>query len=169
MVNTASHYSAPWSPAVKVITTLSLTLLLGVSLYGAVFFSRSVTPLVRLAISVLPLAVIVGTLPFLVRGFLLGPGELRIQRLGWQNRFRLKDITSVELNAEALRGSIRLCGSGGLFGFFGWFRNRTLGLYRAYGTDPKLAVILRMHQRTIVVTPEDPQRFVAELEALRNP
>ncbi|MEY4387720.1 MAG: hypothetical protein RLY20_3003, partial [Verrucomicrobiota bacterium] len=63
--------------------------------------------------------------------------ELRVERLGWQNRFRLADVKSVVADPEAMRWSIRLCGSGGLFGFFGWFRNRTLGTYRAYGTGPK--------------------------------
>ena len=58
--------------------------------------------------------------------------ELRIERLGWENRFALADVVAVCTDPKELRWSIRLCGSGGLFGFFGWFWNRTLGIYRAY-------------------------------------
>ena len=168
MTNSDTQYRAPLCLAVKIITALSLVLLLGVSVYGAVFFSKAADPLFRLSIVVLPIVIILGTLPFLVRGFVLGSGELRVQRLGWQNRFALSEVVSVEINPEALRGSIRLCGSGGLFGFFGWFWNKQLRIYRAYGTDPKLAVIIRLRQRTIVVTPENPERFVAELKSQSN-
>lgn len=164
-----THYGAPWCLAVTILTILSLVLLLGASAYGTWFFSRSAPAWLRLTVILGPLAIVLATLPFLVRGFVLAPGELRVERLGWQNRFPLSEVTSIEINPEALRGSIRLCGSGGLFGFFGWFRNKKLGIYRAYGTDPKLAVIIKLNQRTIVVTPENPERFVAELESLRQP
>ena len=162
------RFAAPWCLAVKIVTTLTLALLLGLALYGALLFPPSAPRLARLAVIFLPLAIVLGTLPFVVRSFVLAPGELRVQRLGWQNRFALAEVVSVDINPNALRGSLRLCGSGGLFGFFGWFWNKKLGVYRAYGTDPKLAVIIRLNQRTIVVTPESPERFVAELEALRR-
>jgi hypothetical protein len=167
-MNSETCYRAPWCLAVKVITGLSLLLLLGISLYAAVFFSKAAAPWLRLSVAFLPVAILLATLPFLVRGFVLAPGELRVKRFGWQNRFALVDVTSIEVNPEALRGSIRLWGSGGLFGFFGWFRNQKLGMYRAYGTDPKLAVIIRLGRRTIVVTPENPEKFVTELESLRQ-
>lgn len=166
-MNLETHYHAPWCLAVKIITALSLVLLLAVAGYGALFFSPTAPPFVRFTVTILPLAIIFATLPFMVRGFVLAPGELRVERLGWQNRFALADVVSVKIDPEALRGSIRLWGSGGLFGFFGIFRNRQLGVYHAYGTDPKRAVILKLNQRTIVVTPEHPERFVAELETLR--
>jgi len=162
------RFSAPWSLAVKIITTLTLMLLLGVSFYGALFFPAAAPLPAKLAMTALPLAIVMGALPFLVRGYVLTPGELRVERLGWQNRFVLAAIVSAEINPDALRGSIRLCGSGGLFGFFGWFRNKRLGIYRAYGTDPKRAVILKLTDRTIVITPDHPERFLAELNSLRG-
>jgi hypothetical protein len=168
-MNSETHYHAPWCLAVKIITALSLILLLAVAGYGALFFSPSAPPALRLTVTVLPLVIIFATLPFMVRGFVLAPGELRVERLGWQNRYALTEVVWVKIDPEALRGSIRLWGSGGLFGFFGIFRNRQLGVYRAYGTDPKRAVIVKLNQRTIVVTPEHPERFVAELETLRAP
>ena len=112
-----------------------------------------------------PPLIIFATLPFAVRGYVLTGQELRIERVGWQNRIPLADVATATADPQAMRWSIRLFGSGGLFGFFGWFRNRTLGTYRAYGTDPKNTVVLKLRQRTIIVTPHDPERFVAEINA----
>lgn len=157
------RFAAPWSLAVKIITLVVIALLLGVTILGSRHLPESTPLAARLAATVLPLAILLGTLPFIIRGYVINPRELRIERLGWSNRFALADVESVEANPDAMRWSIRLCGSGGLFGFFGWFRNRTLGTYRAYGTDPKNTVVVKFKDRTIVVTPRDPARFVAEM------
>jgi hypothetical protein len=162
-MNNEIRFTAPWSLGIKITTGLVLALLLGVALIGSRQLPDS-TPLgARLLTMLVPLAILAGTAPFMVRGYVLSGSELRIERLGWQNRFPLGDVLSASADPTALRWSIRLCGSGGLFGFFGWFRNRTLGTYRAYGTDPKNTVVLRLANRTIVVTPQDPARFVEEL------
>ena len=42
----------------------------------------------------------------------------------------------------------------------GFFRNRTLGRYRAYATDPGRAVVLVLGGRTVVVTPGEPRIFL---------
>lgn len=157
------HFSAPWSRAVKIVTFAVIVLLVGVSVVGSRHLSDTTPLSARFAATFLPLAILLGTLPFIIRGYVLTPHELRIERLGWSNRFALANVESVEANPEAMRWSIRLCGSGGLFGFFGWFRNRTLGTYRAYGTDPKNTVVIKFKDRTIVLTPQNPAGFVAEV------
>jgi hypothetical protein len=164
-MNNEIRFSAPWCLAVKIITVVVVALLLGVSLIGSQHLPDSTPLFARLSATLLPLAILAGTLPFIVRGYILDERELRIERLGWQNRFALADVVAVSADPKQLRWSIRVCGSGGLFGFFGWFWNRTLGIYRAYGTDPKNTVVIKLKNRTIVVTPDDPQRFMAEVAA----
>ena len=78
----------------------------------------------------------------------------------------LQDLQTAEIDPEAMNRSIRLFGNGGLFCFAGQFRNKKLGRYRAYATDPKLAVILRFTDKVVVVTPGSPDRFVAQLSRL---
>jgi hypothetical protein len=51
-----------------------------------------------------------------------------------------------------------------VFSFTGLFRNRTLGMYRAFVTDPRRAVVLRLPRRTVVVSPADPEAFVREVQ-----
>lgn len=157
------RFLAPWSLAVKIITLVVLGLLLGIPFVSNLTMPDSTPLFARLVATVLPPAILVCTLPFIVRGYVLSDGELCIERFGWQNRFQLSEVKSVVADPEAMRWSIRLFGSGGVFGFFGWFRNRSLGTYRAYGTDPKNTVVLEMRHVTIVVTPDDPARFVAEV------
>jgi hypothetical protein len=74
-------------------------------------------------------------------------------------------MVSVMADAEALGGSTRVFGNGGLFSFTGLFRNKRLGLYHAFVTDSKLAVVLRLRNKTIALSPGDPPRFVAEISA----
>ena len=166
-MNNEVRFAAPWCLTVKIITVAVVALLLGVSIVGSQHLPDSTPLFARLSATLLPLAILAGTLPFIVRGYVISDGELRIERLGWQNRFALAEVVTVSADPKELRRSIRLCGSGGLFGFFGWFWNRPLGIYRAYGTDPQNAVVIKLKDRTIVVTPDAPQRFVAEVAARR--
>ncbi len=112
-----------------------------------------------------PGLILMGTLPFVVRGYLVGEHELTIIRLGWRNRIPFADIVSAEADPSAMNGSLRVFGSGGLFGFFGWFWNRRLGRYRAYCTDLSHSVVVQLREGHIVLSPDDPAQFVAELQA----
>ena len=76
-------------------------------------------------------------------------------------------LPSAEADPVALKGSIRLAGNGGLFAFCGWFRNSKLGVYRAFCTDLAHAVVLRFPDRTVVVTPDQPDKFVAAIRELK--
>ena len=55
-----------------------------------------------------------------------------------------------------------------MFCFAGNFRNKKLGSYRVFATDPKLAVILRFNSRVVVITPENPEDFICRIRELRN-
>lgn len=79
----------------------------------------------------------------------------------------LTDLQSVEVDPRAMTKSIRLIGNGGLFCFAGLFKNKHLGKYRAFATNPRNAVVLRFSHRTVVVTPEEPESFAEAIEAAR--
>ena len=161
------RFSAPWSPTLRIVTILVCALLATVSVMGSVV-SENVPLGLRLLAFIAPVGILVGTQFFVVRGYVLTENELRIERLGWANHIDLRNVFSATADPEAMRGSIRLWGSGGLFGFFGWYRNKKLGVYRAYCTDPKRSVIVKLTNRTIVVTPDNPDRFVEEIKTRRS-
>ncbi len=119
-----------------------------------------------------PILTILGSAAFIVRGYRISGGMLLILRPGWETRFQLSKLTSARIDPEAFNRSLRLFGNGGFFCFAGWFRNSKLGVYRAYATDAKRAVVLRFLDKTIVVTPDNPEKFVQEIQqtaASQNP
>jgi len=76
----------------------------------------------------------------------------------------LAGLQSATFTPDVMRRSLRLFGNGGMFSITGWYRNSALGTYRAFVTDLKNTVVLRFAtQKTIVVSPENPEAFAAEL------
>jgi hypothetical protein len=158
-------FRAPWCTALKVASAFSSVLLLGLT-----------AMLVRAGAlasgwGLVALLVIVGLLVvsplWAVTGYTLSSTELGIRRLVWTNRLPLDELEQVAADPQALRGSWRLFGNGGLFSISGLFWSRRLGKYHAYLTDPRRAVIVRFRDRVIVLTPESPEEFVRALRVAR--
>jgi hypothetical protein len=154
------RFSAPWSTSVLLITYAVLGLMAGV----AIVCHQQAPPDTRWLATGILAAIVLVTLPFSVRGYVLTPEALWIERWGWRHAIPLSDVVSVTAYPEALRGSLRLFASGGLFGFFGIFWSRRLRMFRAYCTAPKRSVLIKLRQRTVVISPENPEAFVVALE-----
>lgn len=160
-MNDGILFGAPWSTSLKVISFAVSAIVAALLVLG---ISDSRLPDVPRAILVtLMAALLVGPIPFVVRGYFLDSNTLLIQRLWWRTRIPLSALRSVAHDPSALRGSIRLCGNGGLFSFTGWFWCQSLGRYRMFATDLKRAVVMLFEDRRIVVSPDRPGDFVNEV------
>jgi hypothetical protein len=161
-------FSAPWGRKVILITILTGSLLLILPAIQFIILRATQAPprsiWVLLTILVVPPAVLLGCAFFMIRGYALDAGRLIVQRLLWSNTLDLGDLEAVYHDPEATKRSIKIIGNDGLFAMCGTFRNKTLGRYRAYITDPKRAVVLKLRTRTVVVTPDDPKKFIRELQ-----
>ncbi len=113
--------------------------------------------------ALLPLAIVCGSALFTVRGYTVTPDAILIHRLFWTTRFPLAGLYSAEVEPEAMRGSIRTFGNGGLFSFTGWFYSKALGVYRAFVTDPHKAVVLHFDRRNVVLSPSAPEDFARDI------
>jgi hypothetical protein len=166
MSEVVAEFSAPWSRSLRLTTTASVAVLLVIMLVGAI----AAPPQPRWWLAALvgvPLAVLVGALPFMVRGYLLTSDFIRVQRLGWSTALPLAGLVAVTGEPEGFRGSLRLFGNGGLFAISGWFWNRRLGRFRAYATDQDRVVVLRYRNGDkVVVTPHDVQHFIVRVRTL---
>ncbi len=111
----------------------------------------------------LPMLLLPGAALFVIRGYTIEPKVLAVQRLLWATRLPLAGLQSAEVLPNVMRGSLRLFGNGGLLAITGLYRNRTLGNYRAFVTDLNRTVVLRFPGKTVVVSPENPERFAAEI------
>lgn len=147
------RFDAPWSSALTLISVAMTVLLLVVVLNGAV-----------VATAILAVVLVFAAVHS-VRGYAVEPGVLVITRLGWETRLDLSGLESAEVDPDAMRRALRTWGIGGPFAFVGRYRSRSAGAFTAYATDRDLAVVLRWADRTVVVTPDDPETFVTAVEA----
>lgn len=166
MTTVIAEFPAPWSRSLYLVTALSVAVLLVVMLVGLIMGPRQL-PAWRAAMVAVPLVVLLGALPFTVRGYILTDEHIEVRRLGWRTVLPLAGLVAVSGEPEGLRGSLRLFGNGGLFGITGWFWNRRIGRFRAYATDPGRVVLLRYRDgRKVVLTPHDVQHFIVRLRTL---
>lgn len=163
------HPAASWGPFLKGISITVALLLLGVFLLVACLVPATTLPPLRTAVMAVPLLILLAAALFVVRGYEVGDGVLRVRRLLWTTRVELGELSEASIDPEAGAGSLRLFGNGGLFSFSGWFRNAKLGRYRAFVTDWRRAVVLRAGAGTVVLSPADPAGFVRDLQAARMP
>jgi hypothetical protein len=161
-----AEFSAPWSRSLRLLTTASVLLLLTLTLAGLLLGPRE-SLVWRMAMVGTPLIVLLGSLVFMVRGYVLTESSIEILRLGWSTVLPFAGLAAVNGEPRGLRGSLRLFGNGGLFAISGWFWNRRIGRFRVYATDPERAVLLRYRDgKQVVVTPHDVQLFIVRVRNL---
>ena len=153
----AGEFKAPGGRLLKGVSFGIIALITAVSIWSATE-EQAWWPLL------LP-ATLLAALPFMVRGYAVADRQLVIKRPGWKTVFPLEHLQSVEAVPNAMKGSIRLFGNGGLFSFTGLYRNKKLGSIRAFVNDLNRTVVLRFPERTIVVSPDDPDGFVEEVRS----
>jgi hypothetical protein len=162
--------AAPWAPKMKLATVLAVAVcaaILGAS-WGAIPGKPvALAGWMRLLVVLPPLAVAIA-LFFVIRGYELHADRLEVRRLLWSTRIPLDRLERAWHDPRAMDRSMRLLGNSGLFSITGLFQGRAIGRYRAFVTNPRHAVVLRIRGRTLVVSPADPQAFLDAL-ARRHP
>ena len=164
------RFSAPWDRTLRLSTALALALLAGVA--AALLYVASRTGAAGWAIGV-GVTLLLGAVAFLSwalapRGFAVERGAVHVLRALRPVSIPIAAVRAVgALPPRPLRGMLRLGGSGGLFGFYGRFWNRRLGAFRLYATRLEGLVRLDTDAERFVLSPGDPERFLAELAALR--
>ncbi len=148
-------FKAPWDWLLILMTSGVTILLLGLN-----YYTPGTMP------TLLTWSIILGALGFGIFGYHIEDGQLKILRLGWSKDFDLSDITNIEYRPHAMTGSVRTFGIGGLFGYIGYFRNSVLKSYKAYVTHRVKTVVLTTKEGEIVISPDDPEAFVASIKSV---
>ncbi len=155
-------YQAPWGKPLIVISSLLMVLCVVNVVAFRLLLPEEPPGMVLLAQWTLPVIVLC-CLPFMIRGYAITEDAILIRRLFWTTRLDRAGLKSAEAIPKAMNKSLRTCGNGGGFSFTGWYWNKSLGFYRAFVTDLNRTVVLRFEKRTVVVSPDEPEEFVAEL------
>ena len=169
------QFQAPWGGTLKVLTGLALLILVGVAIAGVVWQPPGTATnswfrnIWWLSMVVLPLVFAVGSSCFTIRGYTLTSEVLWVERLGWRSRIYLSEFVTARMEPQAMRGSIRTFGNGGLFCIAGRFWSQSLGHYRAFVTDFDRTVVLEFSNRTVVVSPDRPADLMLALNEPEEP
>ena len=162
-MNPMKIYQAPWGKSLIVVSSL-LVVLAVACFFAAASMRPYITPgfVAPFAQWLLPMIVLC-CLPFIIRGYVITADTILIRRLFWTTQLARAGLKSAEVMPKAMNKSLRTCGNGGGFSFTGWYWSKPLGFYRAFVTDLNRTVVLRFENRTVVVSPGDPENFVKEL------
>lgn len=80
----------------------------------------------------------------------------------------LLDVMSVKMSSPTM-GAIRICGSGGFFGYWGWFKERDLGKYFAYyGRSSDCFLVELKDGRKYMLGCKNPQKMVEYINSMIN-
>mgnify|MGYP003799290489 CR=1 FL=1 len=96
--------------------------------------------------------------------------KIGVSRLGRDIVIPLGDIENVQIAQSAdFSGTLRVFGSGGLYGSIGLFWNKRMGSFRAYTTRNDSLVIIKMKVgKLIVLSPDDSEAFVQAFVSFRE-
>jgi hypothetical protein len=158
--------AAPLEPSARVLTALTGLVAVLAPLVLLLAQPRGLLVLVMLpALLVALVALPMGLSP---AGYAVGSGDLAVLRRGTRPLlFPLRTLLAAR--PTAMPRSLRLLGSGGMFGWWGRFTNRDWGRFKAYATDRRRGVLLEWPGFKLFVSPEDPEAFCrAVLERSRR-
>ncbi len=153
-----STYTAPWSASLVTISLLGTVLCAGAAISITWKFNECPA-----WVGFIPLTIVIVAALFTVRGYSVTPKAIFVHRLLWKTRLPLSRLQEARFEPNAMRGSFRSFGNGGLFSFSGWFHNTALGTYHAFVTDPHRSVVLWFAERIVLVSPASPEDFVRDI------
>jgi hypothetical protein len=158
-------FATPWARSLRWLTILSLLILIGLVVLALVMGPTG--NVAWISVILVPAILVLAAVTFLtIRRYEVLPQELLVKRLGWTTRVDLTGLESVQADPLALREARRTFGEGKLSLFFNTYDNPRLGRLQAYGKQEPQSVVLRFPDRTVVVTPAEPQRMVEVLDEL---
>jgi hypothetical protein len=163
-------FAAPLGRRVRLVTLLSVVIPAGIVLFALGLALTRPSPPVPLAILLLAPLIIVGMVVAVgwfshVCGYRLTRDELVVLGRRRARRFALAGLMNAEAEPAALAWSVKVFGNDGVGAITGRFWNRRLGLYRAFVSDRRCAVVLRWPGQCLVVSPDRTEEFVREVRA----
>lgn len=159
MMNSENEFPLSWDDLIKGMTTTVFVLL--ATLVVVFGFALDSLPLV---VGVLTLFACVFLMPLL-----WAPQSYALKNNVVTVRRRIGDV---KIHVKKVLGrwkwtwwGLRLFGSGGLYGYFGYFMFKGIGRVRMYATNRhNLVLLVDEKDSRILVSPNDPENFVHRLE-----
>lgn len=157
------EFNAPWSETLRLMSLGAA----GVILLAAVLATVKRPWWIRITAMIVAAAFLLGSWGFAPAGYRVDPARVTVKRPMSDVVIARQAIRGVRLFSDAdSSGMTRTAGNGGLFGYYGGYRSDKLGPHVWYVTDMSKRVVLETADGAVVVSPDDPEKFI---RAVRPP
>ncbi len=160
-----------WSTSVKVISWLTSLLLIGTL---AFLLYHNITTdfsshgdIIGMVIVVLVFIYIAWNVPISLS---VDNKQVTLKRfLGKDVTIPIADIKTIEtIPDKYVKNSVRLFGSGGMFGYFGKFRSTQLGVFTLFATETTNLLMIITNQKTYVFSCTEREALIEEVEKMKG-
>jgi hypothetical protein len=142
-------------------SVIILVIMVAPTVFISIMSQSVVSRIVSFFLITLNAIIIISVYLLLPLKYTLDHSYLTIKRPGPDVVISLKKIQHVGMVDDTLlRDSIRLLGNGGLGGFVGVYKNKTLGTYKSYRKRTDNIVLIETSSEKYILSPDDPLRFV---------
>lgn len=154
-------------PVILSTFSLIITIISNALLVGLMFFNNP-PAYIQIILGIIWGATVLASLFYMPMSISADKTALYINRSLRIKTIPLKDVVSVKLCSPTM-GAIRICGSGGFFGFWGWFKERDLGKYFAYyGRSSDCFLVELNDGRKYMLGCKNPQKMVEYINSMIN-
>lgn len=137
-----------WEPTVIFITTFVSIILLG-TIIAIAYPLWNIRVIILSAIIFIPLIITLLYCPLYLK---INNGTLIIRQIKGEMKIPITEIKSVTpINKTSITSSIRVFGSGGLFGYLGIFKNNRIGKFHMYATELTNLYTIQTSTKTYVI------------------
>ena len=164
MRNDRISFPCTWSMGVTAITAITIIILVA----STYFIWTDDFPSSMLWLKYTLIVVFIAGLGYMPIRLIIENDKITLHRLFDAINIPIKDIIEIKAieNSETAF-SIRIFGSGGLFGYLGKFKNKKLGYYTMYATDINELILIRTARKTYVFSCRNRDEFIESVK-LRN-
>lgn len=157
------EFNAPWSDTLRLMSLGGSAVIV----LAAVLATMKRAWWIRITAIIVAAAFLIGSWGFAPGGYRVDAAHVTVVR----------PLKSVSIDRQSIRGvrpfedadsegMTRTAGNGGLFGYYGEYKSDKLGSHVWYVTDMSRRVVLETADGVVVVSPDDPEKFI---KAVRPP
>lgn len=169
MKNSRISFTCPWSLGVTVITTITIIILVASTYFIWNDDFPSSMLWFKYTLIVVFIATIIGGLGYMPIRLIIENDKIILHRLFGAINIPIKDIIEIKaIEKSETAFSIRVFGSGGLFGYLGKFKNKKLGYYTMYATDINELILIRTARKTYVFSCRNRDEFIESVKYIKE-
>jgi len=155
------EFNAPWSETLKLMSLCGV----GVLLLAAAVATLKRPWWIRITAIIVAAAFLAGSWGFAPASYQVDAEHMTVTRPFKNVLIERRSIRGVRLFEDAdSAGMTRTAGNGGLFGYYGEYKSDKLGSHVWYVTDMSKRVVLETADGAVVVSPDDPEKFIKALK-----